>query len=144
MGTKYEEIYERYRARVKNYDFLDYDAITREEYQRDLLKLAIEDFEEICRQDLNDREDDILRFNVSLTNREKNILSLGMVLHFVEPYVYNTDALQNAMNTKDFSLYSPANLLEKMTELMESTEHRLKGEINLYSFRNGEISALTQ
>ena len=144
MGTKYEEIYERYRARVKNYDFLDYDAITREEYQRDLLKLAIEDFEEICRQDLNDREDDILRFNVSLTNREKNILSLGMVLHFVEPYVYNTDALQNAMNTKDFSLYSPANLLEKMTELMESTERRLKGEINLYSFRNSEISALTQ
>ena len=128
MGTKYEEIYERYRARVKNYDFLDYDAITREEYQRDL----------------HDREDDILRFNVSLTNREKNILSLGMVLHFVEPYVYNTDALQNAMNTKDFSLYSPANLLEKMTELMESTERRLKGEINLYSFRNGEISALTQ
>lgn len=71
-------------------------------------------------------------------------MALGMVLHFVEPFVYNTDALQNALNTKDFSLYSPANLLEKMTDLMTTTEHRLRGEINLYSFRNGEIAGLTQ
>lgn len=144
MGTKYEEVYERYRARVRNYEFLDYDALTRGTYQLDLLHLAISDFEEICKQDLNDREDDILRFNITLTNREKDILALGMILHFVEPYVYNTDALQNALNTKDFTLYSPANLLEKMTDLMNITSKRLKGEINLYSFRNGEISGLTE
>ena len=48
------------------------------------------------------------------------------------------------MNTKDFTLYSPANLLEKMTDLMNITSKRLKGEINLYSFRNGEISGLTE
>lgn len=144
MGTKYEEIFDRYRARVRNYDFLDYDAITRLEYQKDLLTLAVSDFEDICKQDLNDREDDILSFAATLTNREKDILALGMVLHFVEPYVYNTDALQNALNTKDFSLYSPANLLEKMTELMEMTEKRLRREINLYSFRNNEISGLTE
>ena len=144
MGTKYEEIFDRYRARVRNYDFLDYDAITRLEYQKDLLALAVSDFEDICKQDLNDREDDILSFAATLTNREKDILALGMVLHFVEPYVYNTDALQNALNTKDFSLYSPANLLEKMTELMEMTEKRLRREINLYSFQNNEISGLTE
>ncbi len=144
MGTKYEEIFDRYRARVRNYDFLDYDAITRLEYQKDLLALAVSDFEDICKQDLNDREDDILSFAATLTNREKDILALGMVLHFVEPYVYSTDALQNALNTKDFSLYSPANLLEKMTELMEMTEKRLRREINLYSFRNNEISGLTE
>lgn len=144
MGTKYEEIFDRYRARVRNYDFLDYDAITRLEYQKDLLALAVSDFEDICKQDLNDREDDILSFAATLTNREKDILALGMVLHFVEPYVYNTDALQNALNTKDFSLYSPANLLEKMTELMEMTEKRLRREINMYSFRNNEISGLTE
>ena len=144
MGTKYEEIFDRYRARVRNYDFLDYDAIARLEYQKDLLALAVSDFEDICKQDLNDREDDILSFSATLTNREKDILALGMVLHFVEPYVYNTDALQNALSTKDFSLYSPANLLEKMTELMEMTEKRLRREINLYSFRNNEISGLTE
>lgn len=144
MGTKFEEIYERYRSRVRNYDFLDYDSVTRDSVQHDLLMLSISDFEEVCKQDLNDREDQLLMFNIDLTNREKDILALGMVLHFIEPYVYNTDSLQNALNTKDFSLYSPANLLEKMTDLMTTTEHRLKREINLYSFRNGNISSLTE
>lgn len=144
MGTKFEDIYERYRARVRNYDFLDYNSITRDVFQYDLLMMSISDFEDVCQNDLNDREDELLVFNVDLTNREKDILALGMVLHFIEPYVYNTDSLQNALNTKDFSLYSPANLLEKMTELMTTTERRLKREINLYSFRNGGISSLTE
>lgn len=144
MGTKYEEVYERYRARVRNYDFLNYNSAVRDVYQFDLLMLSISDFEDVCVQDLNDRDDEVLAFNINLTNREKDILALGMVLHFVEPYVYNTDALQNAMSTKDFSLYSPANLLEKMTDLMTTTEARLRREINLYSFRNGEISRLTE
>lgn len=144
MGTKFEEVYERYRARVRNYDFLNYNSAVRDGYQFDLLMLSISDFEDVCVQDLNNRDDEILAFNVDLTNREKDILALGMVLHFVEPYVYNTDALQNAMSTKDFSLYSPANLLEKMTDLMTATEARLRREINLYSFRNGEISRLTE
>ena len=144
MGTMFEDVYERYRARVRNYDFLDYDSITRDAFQYDLLMMSISDFEDICQNDLNDREDELLMFNVNLTNREKDILALGMVLHFIEPYVYNTDSLQNALNTKDFSLYSPANLLEKMTDLMTTTEHRLKREINLYSFRNCSISSLTE
>ena len=112
--------------------------------QLDLLKMAISDFEDVCKQDLNDREDDLLAFNITLTNREKDILALGMIVHFVRQYVYNTDALQNGLITKDFTLFSPANLLEKMTTLLTTTERQQMKEINLYSFRNGEISSLTE
>ena len=144
MGTRYEEVYERYRGQVRNYEFLDYDAVTREAMQLDLLKMAISDFEDVCKQDLNDREDDLLEFNITLTNREKDILALGMIVHFVRQYVYNTDALQNGLSTKDFTLFSLANLLEKMTTLLTTTERQQMKEINLYSFRNGEISSLTE
>lgn len=144
MGTRYEEVYERYRGQVRNYEFLDYDAVTREAMQLDLLKMAISDFEDVCKQDLNDREDDLLEFNIRLTNREKDILALGMIVHFVRQYVYNTDALQNGLSTKDFTLFSPANLLEKMTTLLTTTERQQMKEINLYSFRNGEIASLTE
>ena len=144
MGTRYEEVYERYRGQVRNYEFLDYDAVTREAMQLDLLKMAISDFEDVCKQDLNDREDDLLEFNITLTNREKDILALGMIVHFVRQYVYNTDALQNGLSTKDFTLFSHANLLEKMTTLLTTTERQQMKEINLYSFRNGEISSLTE
>ena len=144
MGTKYEEVYARYRGQVRNYDFLDYDAVTRNAMQLDLMNMAISDFEDVCKQDLSDRDDELLAFNITLTNREKDILALGMIVHFLRQYVYNTDALQNGLNTKDFTLFSPANLLEKMTALLTTTERQQMKEINLYSFRNGEISGLTE
>lgn len=143
MNTAYEDIYARYRSRVRNYDMLDLEMAQGELYQKDLLELAIEDFEEICKQDLENRDDELRSFGIELTAREKNILSLGMVVHFVEPYVYNTDALQNALSTKDFSLYSPANLLEKMTDLLKASKQELRREINLYSFRNGDVANMT-
>lgn len=144
MGTRYEEVYARYRGQVRNYDFLDYDAVTRNVMQLDLMNMAISDFEDVCKQDLSDRDDELLTFNITLTNREKDILALGMIVHFLRQYVYNTDALQNGLNTKDFTLFSPANLLEKMTALLTTTERQQMKEINLYSFRNGEISGLTE
>ena len=35
------------------------------------------------------------------------------------------------MSTKDFSLFSPANLLEKMTDLLQMSNRRLSAEMNL-------------
>ena len=143
-GTSYEEIYSRYRSRVKNYELLDYDSATQLALQKDLLDMAIDDFSEICKQDLSDRDNDLQAFNITLTNQEKKILSTSMILHYVEPHVYNTDAFRNAMSTKDFSFFSPANLLEQMHSLLDEITHKLQGEINLYSFRQADVSSLTQ
>ena len=76
MGTRYEEVYERYRGQVRNYEFLDYDAVTRDAMQLDLLKMAISDCEDVCKQDLNDREGDLLEFNITLTNRQTESLAV--------------------------------------------------------------------
>lgn len=143
-GTSYEEIYSRYRSRVKNYELLDYDSATQLAVQQDLLEMAIDDFSDICKQNLLDRDDDLASFNITLTNQEKKILSTSMILHYVEPHVYDTDAFRNAMSTKDFSFFSPANLLEQMHSLLDKLTHQLQGEINIYSFRQADISSLTQ
>lgn len=143
-NTKYEDIYARYRARVKDYNFLNYTEEAQAEMEHDLLMAAIDDFVDICKQDLTDHDDDLEEFNIELTRKEQSILALGMVCHWVEPFVYDSDALQNSLSTKDFSLYSPANLLEKMTTLMTTTQRQLRAEINLYSFRNGEIVELAE
>lgn len=144
MATKFEEIYARYRGRVLNYDMLGLEELMAEEYEKNLLMLSISDFSDICLKDLSDFDDESCEFNVSLSDKEVNILSLGMVQHFLEPYVYNTDALQNSISTKDFTFYSPANLLEKMTDLLNETQKDLRRAINMYSFRNREISGLTK
>ena len=141
--TTFEEVFSRFRSRIRNYDFLEFDDFTILQYQYSLLIQSIFDFSDICKTDIEDYDSELMVFNQKLTGKEINILSLGMMVHFLEPYVYNTDALQNAISTKDFSVYSPANLLEKMTELLKETKKELKKEVNLYSFKNGEISDLS-
>lgn len=144
MATSFESIYARCRGRIKDYDKEGYTDELFEQAERDLLTLAIDDFSDICVQDLNDYNEELKEFNVDLSRKEQNILSLGMIVHWIEPYIYNSDALRNAMSTKDFTFFSPANLLEKMTDLYKLSQENLRAEMNAYSFRMNNVSELNK
>lgn len=144
MATSFETIYARCRGRIKDYDKEGYTDELFEQAERDLLTLAIDDFSDICVQDLNDYNEELKEFNVDLSRKEQNILSLGMIVHWIEPYIYNSDALRNAMSTKDFTFFSPANLLEKMTDLYKLSQENLRAEMNAYSFRMNDVSELNK
>jgi len=143
-NTKFEDVYARCRARIKDYDRQAYSEELFEEAEHSLLIAAIDDFADICLQDLKDYDDELLEWNIELTRKEQSILALAMIVHWTEPYIYNSDALRNMMSTKDFTFFSPANLLEKMTALLQYSKQQLKAEINEYSFRSNlkEISDL--
>lgn len=144
MATSFESIYARCRGRIKDYDKEGYTDELFEQAERDLLTLAIDDFSDICVQDLNDYNEKLKEFNIDLSRKEQNILSLGMIVHWIEPYIYNSDALRNAMSTKDFTFFSPANLLEKMTDLYKLSQENLRAEMNAYSFRMNDVSELNK
>lgn len=142
MPTSFDEIYKRFLAKIADYEMFEYDNSTLESYLEDLLILAIDDFSELCKQDLNETDYENKSFGTVLTNREKEILSLGMIVHWIRPKVYNSDMLRNVLNTKDYSVYSPANLLEKMTDLLEKTETELDQKMKMYSYRNEDMASL--
>ena len=143
MATSFESIYARCRGRIKDYDKEGYTDEMFSMAERDLLEAAIDDFADICTQDLTDYDVELEEFNITLTRTEQKILALSMIVHWLEPYVYNSDALKNAMSTKDFSVFSPAKLLEQMRGLLEWSQKRLKAEMNGYSFRVNKVSELT-
>ncbi len=142
--TSFESIYARCRTRIRDYDKEGYTDELFQQMERDLLDAAIDDFADICVQDLTNLDDELEQFNIELSRKEQSILALSMIVHWLEPYVYNSDALKNVMSTKDFSLFSPANLLEKMTDLLQMSNRRLSAEMNLYSFKVNNVSALTE
>ena len=144
MATTFESIYARCRGRIKDYDKEGYTDEMFAAVEKDLLQAAIDDFVDICAQDLTDYDEELEEFNITLTRKEQSILALSMIVHWLEPYVYNSDALKNAMSTKDFSMFSPANLLEQMKGLLEQSQKKLKAEMNLYSFKANSVSALTE
>lgn len=144
MGTPFEDIYARCRGRIRDYDKEGYTDELFAQAEQDLLEAAIDDFSDICVQDLTDYDTELQEFNIALSRKEQSILALSMIVHWLEPYVYNSDALKNAMSTKDFSVFSPAKLLEQMKDLLQQSERKLKAEMNGYSFRVNSVSALTE
>ena len=144
MGTPFENIYARCRGRIRDYDKEGYTDEMFAQVEQGLLESAIDDFSDICGQDLTDYDIELQQFNVELTRKEQSILALSMIVHWLEPYVYNSDALKNAMSTKDFSVFSPAKLLEQMRGLLQQSERKLKAEMNLYSFKSNDVVGLTE
>lgn len=144
MATTFESIYARCRGRIKDYDKEGYTDEMFAAVEKDLLQAAIDDFVDICTQDLTDYDEELEEFNITLTRKEQSILALSMIVHWLEPYVYNSDALKNVMSTKDFSMFSPVKLLEQMKGLLEWSQKKLKAEMNLYSFKVNSVSALTE
>ena len=144
MATTFESIYARCRGRIRDYDKEGYTDEMFADAENDLLQAAIDDFADICVQDLTDYDDELQQFNVTLTRKEQSILALSMIVHWLEPYVYNSDALKNAMSTKDFSVFSPAKLLEQMKDLLAQSQRKLTAEMNLYSFKSNSVSEWTQ
>lgn len=144
MATTFESIYARCRGRIRDYDKEGYTDEMFADAENDLLQAAIDDFADICVQDLTDYDDELQQFNVTLTRKEQSILALSMIVHWLEPYVYNSDALKNAMSTNDFSFFSPAKLLEQMKDLLAQSQRKLTAEMNLYSFKSNSVSEWTQ
>lgn len=144
MATTFESIYARCRGRIRDYDKEGYTDEMFAAAEKDLLQAAIDDFVDICVQDLTDYDEELEEFNITLSRKEQSILALSMIVHWLEPYVYNSDALKNAMSTKDFTVFSPSKLLEQMKDLLQQSERKLKAEMNGYSFKVNKVSSLTE
>ena len=65
-----------------------------------------------------------------------------MVENWAKPKLYNSENFYNALGTKDFSFFSPANLLSQIRELYNLTRKNVKAMINEYSILNSQFSDL--
>jgi hypothetical protein len=81
MATTFESIYARCRGRIRDYDKEGYTDEMFADAESDLLQAAIDDFADICVQDLTDYDDELQQFNVTLTRKEQSILALSMIVH---------------------------------------------------------------
>lgn len=140
--TYYDEVYENFKDKITDPDLLVYTAEIQEEILEALLLKACSRFKRVCAIDLSDRDDILKGFNVDLDDETMDILSEIMVEYWLKPYVNNVDNLRNTLNTKDFSSFSPANLLNAIQNTYDTSCKRSNSEINKYSFIYGDIENL--
>ena len=140
MATEFDAVYGAFLAKVSDYDLADMVETDAKNIMSDYMKQAIGKFSESCKKDLMNVTQ--TGFVDDLTYFEIDIISELMVEAWCKPRLYNLDLLRNKLSTKDFTTFSPANLLDKIREVYEQSHKRARSMINEYSFRENDIGEM--
>ena len=140
MATEFDTVYGTFLAKVSDYDLADMVETDAKAIMSDYMKQAIGKFSESCKKDLMNVTQ--TSFVDDLTYFEIDIISELMVEAWCKPRLYNLDLLRNKLSTKDFTTFSPANLLDKIREVYEQSHKRARSMINEYSFRENDIGEM--
>ena len=139
MATPYSEIYNMFLEQMTDTDLLDHTEKNRTQLLYGYMIRSCGAFSRLCDIDLSDRNEISKQFNSDLTESIKDIIVQGMIVEWLKPkYLYNEN-LNNVLNTKDYNMYSSANLLKEIRETYLTAKRDFESMMNKYSFINGNI-----
>ena len=146
MSLSYDVFTGAFLSKVTEYDFpiKDYEHNSMID---GFMKRAISSFQKVCKYDLTATADDLVRefsIDVAIEDSEEiaDIVSEGMIAQWLKPYVYKQENLENILNTRDFSGYSPAELLSKVSAAHKDAKWTFTQMQREYSYNHGDLSDL--
>ena len=147
MGIPYDYFTGAFLNKISEFELLQLEGNIRTEMIDSYMKRAISAFKKNCKVDLFTTGDDVERvFNVEVSDDDidelVDIISEGMVVQWLKPYVYQADLLRNLMNTRDYTLYSPAELLLRVGNQHKIAQKDFTQMIREYSYNHGDLSDL--
>ena len=147
MSVTCDKFIGAFLAKVTEFELSALAENVRQETVEGYMKRAISSFKKICKYDLTTTYDDTRReFDVSIDEEALDeiidIVSEGMVVQWLKPYVYRQEILENVLNTKDFTTYSPAELLLRVGNAYAKAQKDYTQMIREYSYNNGDLTEL--
>lgn len=147
MAIPYSAFTGAFLNKISEFELLKLDDNTRTEVIDGYRKRAVSAFRKNCRIDLFTTADDEERaYQVNVGDEDLDelvdIISEGMIIQWLKPYVYQQDLLQNILNTRDYTLYSPAELLMRVGNAYQKVQKDYTQMIREYSYNHGDLSDL--
>lgn len=147
MGIPYDVFAGAFLSKITEFEFLQLAEEDRTSIVDGYMKRAISAFRKNCKYDLTSTADDALReFSVNIADADidelVDIISEGMVMQWLKPYVYKQELLENVLNTRDFTTYSPAELLLRVGNAYAKAQKDYTQMIREYSYNHGDLSDL--
>ena len=151
MGVSYDKFTDAFLQKVTEYDFLTLDTYDRTHIVDGYMKRACAQFNKICKKanpsyDLTKRDDKIREFTFDIDedvlDEILDIVSEGMCVQWFKPYIHRADNLENVLNTADFSAYSPAELLYRITNAYKEVRRTFTNMMREYSYQHGDLTDL--
>ena len=117
MYTPYEKLYDNLLPKFRSYEIPFMTTEEVKDYLNDFLISAISKFH-VCRKDLNDRDDNLQRFNVELSDIEIEILTNYLLIELMDSeYIRVPSLLKISLPSNDFKAFSKANFLDKLVAM---------------------------
>ena len=149
MTISYDAFTSAFLAKITEYDLLALSEDLRTEIVDGYLKATMSNgtFKKVCKLDFNSAKQDAARV-LNVEGFDENIdeiieiVAEGMVVQWLKPYVYKQELLENVLNSKDFSVYSPAELLLRVGNTYSKAQKDFTNMIREYSYNHGDLTDL--
>lgn len=147
MSIPYDIFIGAFLNKISEYELLQLEDNTRTEVVDVYLRRAVTAFKKNCKYDFfTTRDDDSREFLTDIPDEDLDelvdIISEGMLVQWLKPYVYQQELLQNVLNTRDFTQYSPAELLMRVGNAYAKAQKDYTQMIREYSYNHGDLTDL--
>lgn len=147
MSVSYDLFTGAFLAKISEFEFLQLPTAYRTDLVDGYMKRAVAEFKHICVYDLmNAMNDETREFTINIEDDDideiVNIVSEGMVVQWLKPYIYRQELLENSLNTKDFTTYSPAELLMRVGNAYKDSQKDYLQMTREYSYNHGDLTDL--
>lgn len=124
MATPYEKVYNRFLNRTTDFNLADLDDYTLNEMLRGWLCSAIVNVR--TNSDLSARDDENEAFSNDLSDRDIELLAMGMTMAWLDQYLNSTENVLQFIGGKEEKYYSQANHIAELRALREETRVEMK------------------
>lgn len=145
-NTSYDYVFAEFKDKITDPDLITF----ADELQKEMLLSYMNKAISRCGRIVSDtvdlsqdnRDDQNECFLVEVPNDIIDIITEWMVVFWLQPYVNNLENLKNSLSTKDFSVFSPANLLEKIGDRYDISCKQARSLMIEYSYVIADMSEL--
>ena len=134
MATSFNDIVERFIPTVAEYSFFKLDDDELNELLKPYIISAVTQFSSVCMSETVQFNKDSFEFSEDLSDEVIDILVDLVRVEWLKHKLYNADLLKNGMSTKDYTIFSPANLQEQIRETYVAARNTAKMRLYQYSY----------
>ena len=124
MATPYEKIYTRFGQKITDFNLAEMDDYSLDQMLQGWLQSAIVNVR--TSSDLSLRNDEVEAFDVDLSDRDVELLAMGMVMAWLDQYLNSTENVLQFIGGKEEKYYSQANHIAELRALREDIRLEMK------------------
>lgn len=146
MSVSYDVFTSAFLEKVEEYKFIQLPTDSRTQIVDGYMKKACAQFKKICKYNIATGDDNVREFPIDISAEDideiADIISEGMLVQWMKPYTYKQENYENILNTTDYSGYSPAELLNRITSTYQMCKRDFSNMMKEYSYNHGDLTDL--